>query len=261
MTLTFLVLLGGWVRWEHQSLRPASLTTGYLLLAAVLFLALYNLRKKLPQLPFGRASTWLQAHIYVGLGTLAIFAMHLGPKLPTGRLDIALAIVYLLTFFSGLLGLYWTRTIPAQITRIGEEILHEKIPFFRQQVARQAEQSVLDSVAASGATTLADFFSTRLADFFERPRGWQYQLRPTSKLRRALMGEMQNLRRYLTEHEQTACEKLFALVRKKDDLDYLEAKQNLLKGWLFLHIGLSALLVMLALLHGLLAHAFYGGAV
>jgi hypothetical protein len=72
---------------------------------------------------------------------------------------------------------------------------------------------------------------------------------------------MRDLRRYLSEPEQSACERLFALVRRKDDLDFHHARQTLLKLWLFLHIGLTWWLLLLAVLHGLLAHAFHGGAV
>jgi hypothetical protein len=72
---------------------------------------------------------------------------------------------------------------------------------------------------------------------------------------------MQNLRRYLCEPELAACERLFALVRRKDDLDFHAARQGLLKGWLFVHIGLTYGLVTLAVLHGLIALAFRGGGV
>jgi hypothetical protein len=74
------------------------------------------------------------------------------------------------------------------------------------------------------------------------------------------MEEMQNLRRYLSEPESSACERLFPLVRRKDDLDFHAARQGLLKTWLFVHIGLTYALVACALLHGLLALAFRGAA-
>jgi hypothetical protein len=51
------------------------------------------------------------------------------------------------------------------------------------------------------------------------------------------------------------------LIRRKDDLDFHEARQGLLKLWLFVHIGLTCALVLGATLHGILAHAFDGGAV
>ena len=248
-----------WTRAQERSLGGSSFTTGYLLLAAVFFLALYNVRKKLPFLPLGSSTAWLQSHLYVGVATVGVFALHIGPAWPRGVLNSILAIVYLLTVASGLVGLYLTRTIPAQLARLGEEIVYERIPAFRRQVRRQAGEVVLESVAASGATTLADFYTARLHDFFGRSRGWGHLMRPTSALRRSLMREMQDLRRYLSVQEQAGCERLFMLVRRKDDLDFHDARQRTLKLWLFAHIGLTYALVLLALLHGLLAHAFHGG--
>jgi hypothetical protein len=166
----------------------------------------------------------------------------------------------LLTVTSGLCGLYLTRTIPPQLARVGEEIVYERIPAYRREVRNRANETVLETVAASGATTLADFYTARLCDYFGRSRGWAYLVRPTSARRRALMREMQDLRRYLSDPEQAACERLFALVRRKDDLDFHDARQKTLKLWLFAHIGLTYALVLLALVHGLLAHAFHGGA-
>jgi hypothetical protein len=75
-----------------------------------------------------------------------------------------------------------------------------------------------------------------------------------------LLGELQSVRRYLSEQEQGPCEELFGLIRQKDDLDFHEARQKLLKMWLFAHLCLTCALVLLALLHALLAHAFHGGA-
>ena len=58
-----------WMRWLDRRLSPSAFTRGYLMLAAVLFLALYNVRKKLPFVPLGSSAAWLQWHIYVGLGS------------------------------------------------------------------------------------------------------------------------------------------------------------------------------------------------
>jgi hypothetical protein len=232
-----------------------------LLLGAITFLALYNFRKKLPSLPLGSSTAWLQAHLYVAMGSVALFALHVGPGWPNGVLETCLALTYVLTVASGLVGLYLTRTIPRQISRVGIEVVYERIPAFRRDVGLQAGNVVLRAVENSGATTLADFYTARLYDFFQRPRGTQYLLRPTTSKRRALMREMQDLRRYLSHHEQSACERLFSLIRRKDDLDFHEARQKLLKVWLFGHIGLTYVLIGLALLHGLVAHVFEGGAV
>jgi hypothetical protein len=258
-----LVALSGlwwWVSARESRLESAAFGSGYLLLTAVFFLALYNVRKKLPSLPLGSSATWMQLHIYVGAGTVGVFALHTRTAWPSGYLDMVLMVVYLLTVASGFLGLYLTRTIPAQLARVSEEIVYERIPAFRRQVRVQADGVVLEAVAASGATTLADFYAARLFGFFRQPRGWRYVAWPTSILRRSLMREMQHLRRYLSEAEQACCERLFTLVRRKDDLDFHEARQKILKLWLFAHIGLTYALVMLGLMHAILAHAFHGGA-
>jgi hypothetical protein len=260
-TLIAIAVVWLWSRSLEKRLTTSSVITGYLLIASVLFLALYNLRKKLPFLPLGKSATWLQLHLYVGVASIGVFVLHVGLRLPTGVLETTLYTIYSLTVLSGFVGLYLTRTIPAQLARVGEEVLYERIPALHRSVQKQAGEVVVQSVTASGATTLSDFYVARLYDFFCQRRNFAYFLRPTTALRRSLMGEMQNLRRYLCESELAACERLFGLIRRKDDLDFHAARQGLLKIWLFIHIGLTYGLVALAMLHGLLALAFDGGGV
>jgi hypothetical protein len=261
VTLLALALLWLFVRSQEGKLVSTSYSTGYLLLAAIVFLALYNLRKKLPYLPLGSSTAWLQWHLYVALFSMGLFTLHAGTSWPNGILESTLAIIYLMTFASGIVGLYLTRTIPAQLARIGYEVVYERIPALRRSIGQKAGDVVLESVTNSGATTLADFYIARLYNYFQQPRGTWYLLRPTTAVRRALMREMQDVRRYLSDQEQAGCERLFALIRRKDDLDFHEARQGLLKLWLFVHIGLTCMLVIAAILHGILAHGFSGGAV
>src|SRR4051812_22388513 len=94
-----LVALAGvtaWWRLEVSTLRPHAFTTGGLLLAALVFLAGYNLRKRFPFLPLGSSAAWLQFHIYVGLGTIWIFLLHTSFWVPTGLFEGSLATLYLL---------------------------------------------------------------------------------------------------------------------------------------------------------------------
>jgi hypothetical protein len=244
---------------QERNLAASAFTTGYLLLAAILFLALYSIRKKLAFLPLGNSTAWLQWHLYVGMGSTGLFALHAGLSWPNGILESLLALIYALTVASGLFGLYLTRALPAQLARVGMEPIYERIPAIQYELRRQANELVLEAAANSGATTLADVYLDRLYDFFQRPRGVWYLLRPTTARRRTLMRQLHDAGRYLSDQERAACERLFSLVRRKDDLDFHEARQKLLKVWLFGHIGLAFLLVIAALLHGLLAHAFDGG--
>ena len=74
VTLIVVALVWLWSRSLEKRLTTSSFTTGYLLIAAVLFLALYNVRKKLPFLPLGSSATWLQLHLYVGLASVGVSA-------------------------------------------------------------------------------------------------------------------------------------------------------------------------------------------
>ena len=260
LTVTALGGMVAWKQWREAGLHATSFDTGYVLLAAILFLALYNLRKKLPILPWTTSAAWLQLHLYVGLGTAILLGLHINWRVPDGILETTLATLYLATFASGLFGIYWTRTLPRKLARVSEEVIYERIPLLRSQVRDRAEQAVLETVRSSGATTLGEFYSDRLHDFFGKSRGLRYFLRPSNRGRRKLLAELTEVNRYLSEPEQKTCEQLFALIRRRDDLDYHAALQWRLKTWLFVHIGLTYPLVAVACVHGLLAHLFDGGA-
>ena len=259
LTIAGLSGIAYWVQWRKLLLRPTSFDTGYLLLAAIVFLVLYNIRKKIPVLPWTTTAGWLQAHIYIGLSSAVLFGLHVEWRIPDGFFETILFTVYAATFVSGLVGLYWTRTLPSKLARVSEEVIYERIPQLRNQLCDRAQSVVLETVRSSTTTTLGEFYSNRLHSFFERPRSLRYLLRPNNRLRLQMLDELSEVNRYLSEPERETCEKLFSMVRKRDDLDYQEALQWRLKIWLFVHIGLTYPLVALACLHGWLAHLYYGG--
>lgn len=254
-----LALVAVWCRWQSDRLARTDFHTGYVLLASLLLLAAYNVRKKIPVAAWGTSSAWLQTHIYVGLVSVVVFGMHVSWRLPNGPLETTLAVLYGLTFASGLLGLYWTRTLPPKLANVAEEVIYERIPMLRSQLQQRAQQVALAAVRSSGATTLGEYYAEHLQSYFERPRQLGYYLRPNSELRRAHLAGLTSIGRYLSSAEQQYCEQLFALIRRRDDLDFHSALQWRLKMWLFLHIGLTYPLLLLAMLHGVLVHLFDGG--
>ena len=74
-----------------------------------------------------------------------------------------------------------------------------------------------------------------------------------------MIDAIRDLQRYCSQEEQQTAWRLADLVRKKDDLDYHEAQQWKLKVWLFAHVGLTYSLLVIATVHGIMAHAFAGG--
>jgi hypothetical protein len=258
ITALAVVLIAYWLRWLDVHLYRASYASGYLLYGLVAFLALFNLRKKLPSLPLGSASTWLQLHLYVGIIAGAVFGMHLAWRVPNGWFECLLAMTFMMTFVSGIVGLVVSRRVPHLLNRVRHQVIYERSPAIRRLLAERSRQTVLESVAASGGTTLADFYTTKLFDFFAMPRSLGYFVLPSSARRKRLLADMQHLDRYLSPPEKTACEGLFAMVRRKDDLDFQEVQQRRVKLWLFGHIALTYALLVFATVHGVLALAFRG---
>src|SRR5688500_20219002 len=67
-------------QWSQQLPNYAYLS-GWVLMAVMILLALYNMRKRLPFLSLGSSETWLQIHIYAGFFTVVLFLIHLNFRL------------------------------------------------------------------------------------------------------------------------------------------------------------------------------------
>src|SRR5579863_922111 len=128
--LTAATLLG-YARYAAEYPR-LSYFSGAVLFFIMVILTLFNGRKKLPFLPLGTAEGWLQFHIYAGFLTVALFAVHIRFRAPTGWFDIILAALYLLVAGSGVAGLFVTRSAPKRLTTRGGEVLYERIPAIRR---------------------------------------------------------------------------------------------------------------------------------
>src|SRR4051794_11194934 len=149
--------------------------TGWVLFAAMVLLALYNARKKLPFLPLGSSESWLQIHIYVGFFTVVLFLIHLNFRLPTGWFEGTLAWLYLLVTLSGVIGLVLSRVLPRRLATRGGEVIYEKIPALRFALRQQADALALSGEAKSPA--LAEFYARELSPFLAGPgRFWPHLL-------------------------------------------------------------------------------------
>jgi len=71
MAIITFVFIACLVRHQEENLRQASFTSGYFLAAGILFLALYNVRKRITGIPVGSSTAWLQLHIYIGFVMIA----------------------------------------------------------------------------------------------------------------------------------------------------------------------------------------------
>lgn len=258
IALTGAVLIGGAIYLQHLALRDTSYVTGWLLVAAFVILAAYNVRKKLPFFPLASSSAWLQLHAWLGMVTVAVFFMHAGIGWPDGGLDTLLWLLFVGLLASGVIGIALSRLVPRPLTEHGERVLFERIPLYRAQLAREAEELATSSVQELGSATIATHYARRLRPFFARPRHLLHHLFGSTAPLRRLQRELHALERYLSEGGRETLAELETRVRAKDNLDFHYAWQGLLKGWLFAHIPLTYASAIVAAAHIVLAYAFAG---
>lgn len=240
------------------ALLKTGLGTGWLLLVLVVGLALYNVRKKLPFLPLGSATTWLQIHIYLGLFSGILFGLHSQWQLPSGIFEIVLALLYSAVFVSGLLGLIISRVFARRLSIRPGEFLFQRIAPMRHQLLNQVERLVIQCMETTKSTGVPEFYARRLKPYFERPRHFWYHLILSNRPVSLLLSELQSLERYLNETERDVMRQIVEFVKQKDDLDYHFAHQATLRYWLFAHVPLTYALLCFAAVHVVLVYAFAG---
>ena len=249
-----------WLQCKYADSIPGfTYLSGWALLFVMLVLTLYNGRKKIPFLPMFSSQAWLQFHIYAGLLTGVLFAIHISYHVPTGWFEGTLAWLYALVMLSGFFGLFISRTLPKRLTTRGGEVLFERIPAIRRSLQEQAEALALKSVPEVKSTVIADFYVRELKDFFDGPKNATLHWIEVSSPLNRLMNKINDLNRYLNDKERETMAQIATLVRQKDGLDYHCSLQMLLKLWLFVHIPLTYSLLLFTFAHIVLVFAFSGG--
>ncbi len=256
------------------SLFRSQYISGWALFLSVLFLALYNLRKKLSFIPLGTSSAWLQIHLLVGWLTIVFFLLHIEFRVPNGFLDVILSLFYVLVAGSGIFGLWISRGFAPRLTRfgseshgsletdrrkIGEEVIFERIPQLSRSLGEEARALALRSVGEAKSTTISDYYADRLMPYFQKPRNFWLHLIESSRPLQVMLNEIHVLRRYLNEKEQEIFDELADFIQQKNELDYQYAHQAMLKRWLFFHIPFTYAMLIFALLHLIVVYAFSGG--
>jgi hypothetical protein len=240
------------------ALHRTTMASGWLLLALIIGLALYNVRKKLPFLPLGNASTWLQIHIYAGLLSAIVFGMHLQWRVPNGVFETALAMLYAMLFLSGLFGLIASRVFARRLSARGSDVLFGRIQPMRRNARARVERIVIQCMASTESTAVPEYYVQRLKPFFDGPRHFWHHLIVSGRPRRKLLTELQSQDRFLNETERNTMQQIAGYVQQKDDLDFQYAHQVTLKYWLFAHVPLTYAMLAFAVVHVVLVFAFSG---
>ncbi len=242
----------------QAALWEPAFVTGWILLGGMLILALLNTRKKLPFLPLAKVRNWVKLHVYLGWFVVGVFLIHIDFDIPNGWIETTMAVLFVVVALSGVIGAFLSKSLPPRLTRRGEEVIFERIPVFITQLREAADDLAVYSVEQTSSTSIADFYTEQLREWFMRPRDYFEHLMELGGRRFALKQDFDSMERYLNDTEKEVLGELRALAEKKSDLDYHHALQMTLKGWLFIHIPATYALLALAVVHVILVHAFTG---
>ena len=258
VTMIALLLFGGFAWVQSGRLAEVSFLTGSTLLGSILLLGLLGVRRRLPVLPLGSVSTWTQIHLYTGIFSAGVYAMHVPALIGNGVFECGLSIVFLLVTASGFYGIYASRTLPKRLTVVGSEHRFDRVAWHRGQIAERA-RSLLDELnEQSGMRVLGKFYTSYLNPFFSSRPSLGYVLVPSGVRRRRLLSGLRELDRYLEPDSRSTAGRFAALVRSRDDLDYQYALQLRLRLWLVIHCFFSVALIVGGIVHAVIAWRFAG---
>lgn len=246
-------------RWQ-QALPHFTYLSGWGLFGLMLVLTAYNGRKKLPFIPLLSSRLWLQIHVYLGLFTGLIFLLHLRWSWPSGWFEVALAFLFSTVTGSGIAGWWLSRALPPRLTTVGGEVPYDRIPEVLRALREEAERVALNAIPTARTTTLADFYSSRLAGFFAAPSNFTAHLRGSRRPLNRLLAQIGEVRRFVNPEESRSLDQLAELVRSKDAVDLQRSLQLVLKGWLFVHVPLTYSLLLASIAHIVVVYAYSGGA-
>jgi len=250
-----------WLQTDYSAaLRRSQFFDGWVLLAGVLFLTLFNARKKLPMLPLGSARNWTRIHVYTGYFVIGVFLLHTDFSLPRGGLDTGLWIMFVVVALSGILGLVLSRIIPLRLGDAQERILRERIPGFRRQLAAEAAGIAEQSVSEEKSLTISSFYAETVHEFMQRPQNFWGHIFGSRRALNEINAGIDRLARYMDEKGNKSLERIRECVVAKNDLDFQYANLMLLRLWLFIHIPATYSLILIAAIHVMAVYAFSSGA-
>jgi len=244
---------------DHRSVggTPLGLIFGAIALSIFIFAALLGVRKKLVLWRVGTVQRWLRAHIWLTLLTIPLVILHSGFRLGA-PMTTTLMVLYAIVMVSGIYGLMLQHKLPTIMKEsLPAEIVFQQLPKMRTQLCAAAEklQRSLKQQVRSGSAAvatdvsqeevLAGFIEQRLLPYLRAGRGEKYRLghaREADDIFRHLKFRVDEMNQARVDEMRRWCDE-----RRLTDIQL--RMQHWLHGWLFVHVPLSFLLLLMTVWH------------
>jgi hypothetical protein len=258
-----------WLVWIYgNGLRDPRYLDGWLLAGGMAAQVYFHVARKKARLSPKSDVRWRKIHIFLGYLLIAAFISHSDFSLPDTAFEWALWSGFVLVALSGIVGTYLTWSLETA-RRIDDGVTYDRIPMRRAELAREIHEVVATpdpSVAklALPATPhdawIVDLYSTHLRAFFQGPRNFAAHLIGSQRPLKRLTDEIDNLSPYVDARSQAKLAAIKDLVAEKDRLDFARVYLGLSRAWLFVHVPVTYVLIVLTVLHVLVVYAFSSAA-
>ncbi|MEO6120495.1 MAG: ferric reductase-like transmembrane domain-containing protein [Terriglobales bacterium] len=255
---------------------PLGLTFGIAGFLLMLFAGLLGLRKRFPVWRVGRVQNWMRAHLWLGMLSFLLVLLHSAFTLG-GTLTTILMMLFIGVTLSGIYGALLQHFLPRILTvEAPMETIYDEIGVIREQLwdesktlledlLRQGELtgnsskpiSIVESPTAQvrvtevdeqSASALRNFFETEMEPYVRSPRSKSILAEPA--LRKAMFKQLSVL---LPPERQPMLEELEGICEEKRQLDRQAKLHRWLHIWLLVHVPLSYLVLLLAVVHAFMA--------
>jgi hypothetical protein len=225
------------------------LTYGTLATILMAGAGLYAVRRRMVKTALrwrlGKNQSWLQFHLYGGALALLLTLMHSSFRVPSGALDWWLWLLSIWVTVSGIVGVMLQQWIPKILTSgLVTEVIYERIPDFIAELRGKSEK-----LLQTCADPVKDFYRKNLAVALAdvQPR-FIYYFDITGGIQSRLKG-FDYLRRFLPAQEKEKLDRLESYYRTKLEIDAHYTLQKTLRWWMYTHVPLSLVLLILIAYH------------
>jgi len=257
-----------WLVWIYgNGLRDPRYLDGWVLAGGAILQLCFHIAIKTVSLSPKSVMRWRKIHISLGYLLIAAFISHTDFSLPDTGFEWALWAGFVLVTLSGIFGTYLAWSLQVKYG-FDERIGYDRIPIRRAELAQDVHAVVATTDLPAAALALPappydawikDLYRDHLRDFFQGQRNLAAHLIGSRRPLKRLTDEIDNLSPYVDKQSQKKLAVIKNLVVEKDWLDFARVYLGLTRGFLFVHVPVTYVLMVLMVLHVLVVYAFSSG--